>query len=548
MEAKKKEIQQTKADFYKYCEKNLKIVNVHNELVPLVPNQEQRILIDYVIECLKNQQPIRVIILKARKIGFSTIIEALMYWWTATHRNVDSRVISHDEKSARTIYNMFQRFYENSDDFYRPAKKYYTKKDLTFDNDAGTGLKSSMSIATAENTSVGRGDTISWLHASETAFWGDGGKIAAGMIEAVPMVPNTAIFLESTANGMGGYFYEEWQAAKDGKSIYHPFFFPWYEHDEYRLNPPKDFKLKAEEEELKKIYNLDNAQIHWYRTKKKSYSHDPKLIKQEHPFNDTEAFLASGRPRFNIDELARMEKFAREPKYYDIFEKNGEVKTNTVQLSPLKVWRTPREDKQYSIGVDVSEGLDTGDYSVIDVMRRDNMETVARWRGHIEPAELGDIVEMIARWYNKALVGVEVNNHGLTVVQRLRDRRYDNLYRREKGFDERLEQATAKLGWKTDMRSKPLMINDLSEALNERKIKDYDIVFIRECMKYVIDSRGRTNAQQGSFDDTVIAKAINLQLFEWSDVTKTRRATPSKIPKKYKEAKAKNRKLVKNKV
>ena len=538
------EIAHIRDDFYAYCQHNLKIVNVYNELVPLVPNTEQRQLIDHVISCLAESKPIRVIILKSRKIGFSTIIEAMMYWWTATHQNINSKVIAHDLESSQTIYKMFQRFYDNSHPFFQPSKKYYTKRDLTFDNEDGTGLKSSMSIATADNPNVGRGDTISWLHASEVAFWGDGGKIAAGLMEAVPLVPNTAIFLESTANGLGGYFYEEWQAAERGESLYTPFFFPWYEHDKYSQKTT-NLKPTAEEQEWMRRYNLTKGQISWYRMKKKSFNHNKELMKQEYPFTPQESFLVSGRPRFDMETLQLMELRAKEPEYYELYEKGDNVVAEKAQFSNLKVWKKPMEGHKYTIGADVSEGLENGDFSVAEVMDKDTMETVARWRGHIEPAEFGDLIEMLARWYNQALVGVEVNNHGLTVVQRLRDRRYPNMYRREKGFDERLESPTAKLGWRTDQKTKYLMINALAEAINEKKIKDYDIVFIKECMTYVIDSRGRTNAQQGEFDDTVIAKAINLQMFEWTDVSQYRQNVKTKFPSKYKKAKDKNRKLVK---
>lgn len=536
--------QEIKDDFYAYCAHNLKIVDVHNKLVPLEPNEEQRQLVDYVLDCLHKDKPIRAIILKSRKIGFSTIIEALTYWWTATHKNVRSRVIAHERDSAATIYQMFQRFYENSQPFFKPSKKYYTKRDLTFDTPEGTGLQSSMSIATAENAHVGRGDTINWLHGSEVAVWPRGRELAAGIIEAVPMVPGTAIFLESTANGMGGYFYDEWQAAKEGESIYEPFFFPWHQHSQYRIQT-EPLDLDSTEEELRRLYNLDDEQIAWYRMKSKHYSNDPELLKQEHPFNDIEAFLASGRPRFNVDQLAKMESETRRPIYYELAEKE-EIKPIRSELSPFKVWEKPKEGRHYTIGVDVAEGLEEGDFSVVDVMDRSTMRTVARWRGNIEPADLGDEVERIARWYNRALVGVEVNNHGLTVVQRLRDRRYDNLYRRERGFDERLEQPTAKLGWLTNTATKPLMINGLAEAIAQRKIYDPDIIFIRECMKYVIDGNGKTHAQEGSFDDCVMAKAINLQMFEWTDAVKDRRETPSKIPSTYKDRKQKMRKLVKN--
>lgn len=542
----KEELLEVVNDFYKYCEENLYIVDTDFKLSKLVPNRIQRQIIDYVIECLDVGRPIRIIVLKARKEGVSTIVEALIYWWTATHTHVNSKVIAHESSSSQTIYRIFQRYYDNSTPFFKPKTQYFTKLGLSFDTKEGNGIKSQMSTATAGNENVGRGDTIAWLHCSETSVWDNGTELMAGLVEAVPMKPNTAIFIESTANGMGGYFYDTWQAAKEGRSEYKPFFFAWFDHDEYRLPVPPDFKLTERELEWKREYDLDDEQIAWFLMKEKSFVSDPEKRKQEYPFDDVEAFLASGRPRFQTNILSQMKVMCRKPKYYDLMElKDHKIQAKLSEFSPLKVWNEPYEGHQYVIGADVAEGLDTGDLSVATVMDKETMQTVARWRGTIEPADFGDILEMLARWYNRALIGVEINNHGLTVVQRLRDRRYDNLYRRERGFDERLEEATAKLGWKTDVRTKPLMIDALAEAIHTRKIKDYDSIFIEECLSYVIDDRGRTNAIEGKHDDTVISTAIALQLFEWSDVVKNRRATPSKIPSKYREAKKRNRTLVK---
>jgi hypothetical protein len=186
----------------------------------------------------------------------------------------------------------------------------------------------------------------------------------------------------------------------------------------------------------------------------------------------------------------------------------------------------PASNESYVIGADVAEGLNVsaenrhGDYSVADVIRTSDLKTVARWRGHIDPDLFGEVLDRLGRFYNNALIGVEVNNHGLTTIQRLRNLFYTNLYRRERGMDERFEESTSKLGWRTDVRTKPLMIDYLGEAIREGVIIDYDQVFISEAITYVIDDAGRTNADDGAYDDTVIAKAIALQMFEWSNNNK----------------------------
>lgn len=511
-------------DFYLFCAKNLFITNKKGELVRLVPNVAQRALLEAVMDDLAKGKPIRYIVLKARQMGLSTIIEALAYWWAATHAYVSAAIAAHDSDANQNLYRMFRTYYENTDRAFRPQTKYLTQNDLTFDTEKGTGLKSSIKTFVAKRGGVGRSSTNRFLHCSEVAFWEGGTEIVAGLLQTVPLLAETFIFLESTANGVGGYFYDEWQLAKKGDSIFKPFFFPWHQHPEYELNVPPKIKYNDDEKELIKLFKeLDypektwKRKIMWRRHKMKEFRSDPDKFMQEYPSTDQEAFIASGRPVFDIKKLIEMEKIADKhtPQYVYLHGDHRKVTHKVVDESPFKVWDLPEKGKKYVIGVDVAEGLEHGDYSVIDVMRTTDLKTVARWRGHTDPDLLGEEACLIGWWYNNALLGVESNNHGLTTLTRIRDKFYRNLYMREAGRDELFESRTAKMGWRTDRKTKPLMIDELAKALRDSDIIDYDITFIRECMTYVRDDRGLTNAQEGQHDDTVIAKAIALQLCVW---------------------------------
>lgn len=534
-------------DFYRYCEINLKIKTESGDIVPLVFNNIQKIIVEKVMDDLRNERPIRYIILKARKEGVSTLVEALIYWWTATHPNVDSKIVAHDQKTAETLYGMFVRYYDNCNPLFKPSTKYNTRNDLTFDNDEGTGIKSQIDVATAKSTGTGRGQTINWMHGSEVSLWPDGSELMAGLMQAVPKLPNTAIFLESTANGLGDFFHKTWQAAKAGNSVFQPIFFSWMDRETYVRPVPENWVLTADEQKIKDEYGATDEQLSWRREAMKEFADDERKFYQEYPLTDIEAFLSSGNARFNTAALIKMDEQAREPGTYELIEsKNDEgkiifnkrkdtvTKPIPVPGAPLKIWKRPVEGRSYVMGVDVAEGIG-GDYSVATVMDEDEMETVARWRGDCEPAELGEVIRDLGVYYNHALIACEINNHGLTTVQRLRDLHYDNIYRRERGEDERFEEYTSKLGWKTDRKTKPLMVNSLSEAIYTGKLKDYDHTFINECLEYVVDDRGKTNAQIGCHDDTVIATAIALQVFDWTDAIKQNRSIPSKLPSKSME-------------
>lgn len=530
-------------DFFRYADNNLWIRDKDGSMVKFVPNKAQKRLIDRVLQLLHEEKPIRIIILKARQMGLSTAVEALVYWWVTTHKNITAMIIGHEDKSAKNLYNMFKRYYEHCNPIFQPTRRYNTREDLVFDitdeakeklkkeGKESPGLGSVIKTSTAQNTSSGRSDTVQIIHGSEVGEWENGEELVASLMQTVPKRKNTMIFLESTAKGIGNYFYKEWKAAMKGDSAFEPFFFPWWLHDEYEEDTAP---IEYNEEELEIVelmkdegYDADACmrKIAFRRGKEKEFISNPLLLYQEYPSTAREAFLASGRPRFDIKSLSYMEKIADKHqgdyKEYTLAQDiTRQVKPFEDKGAPLRIWDMPQPHEEFVIGADVAEGIKGGDFSVADVVRKSDMKTVARWRGHVDPDQFGHQLDKLGRFYNNALMGVEINNHGLAVVQRLRDLFYHNLYRRERGIDESFEEPTSKLGWKTTSLTKPLMVDYLAEAIREGLVIDYDPVFIEEAMSYVIDDNGRTNAEEGSFDDTVIAKAIALQMYEWSNNNK----------------------------
>ncbi len=550
-------------DFWIYCERNLVIKHkMTKQLVPFmeVVNWAQKIFVEMVIKDIQAGVPIRYIILKARQMGFSTMIEALGYWWTSTHRYVTSVIIAHEKNAVSTLYKMFRRYYEYSHPHFQPDRKYNTKQELVFDVSdevkkecadqgiAPPGLQSEIKTMVAAD-GKGRADNINFFHGSEVAFWDDSADIVSSALQAVPMAPESFVFLESTANGIGGYFYDEWQIAKRGESQFIPLFFAWHQHHEYEFPATQEDLgfLDDEEEALIELFKEEGytedswwRKLYWRRRKKKEFRTEPKKFYQEYPSTPEEAFLASGRPVFDTKILQAMEKIAIDsaktlPYKCGEIVKNPDItsqkkfvfnemrRVGETDPSPLRVWWLPQKGKKYVIGVDVSEGIEIEsskgkepDYSVVDVMDVESRKTVARWRGYIDPDLLGDLVFAIGKFYNDALVGVEINNHGIATASNLKNAFYRNLYMRESQEDEQFQVRTTKFGWRTDKKTKPIMISELQRAIRESDIIDLDIVFIRECMSYVKKDDGSMAAQEGQHDDTVMAKAIALQMADWS--------------------------------
>ena len=550
-------ILEIRKDFYRYCKNNLKIKDKDAQIIPFVPNKPQTVLINYVILCIQEHRPIKAIILKARQMGLSTAVEALIYWWTSTNTNINSVIIGHDESSAKNLYMMFRRYYDNTNPLFKPSIRYNTRTDLSFERFDETnkqvGLGSTIKTATAGNKAAGRSDTINCLHASELGEWENGEELVASLLQTVPnkqyMKKPSMMFLESTAKGRGNYFHKEFVGAMEGKNNFVPFFFPWWILDEYERDDGDLGKLSEYEELLVEAMkrghdvagqhiDIDHDRIpyklHFYRRKAKDFEATPERLPQEYPSFWQEAFISSGKNVFNTLALQEMEQMVlpkEETEYYKIlpgeyheeyvlervpFEPNMDPDDFTYK-APLKIFEAPIIGHEYVIGGDVAEGLERGDYSVAEVVDISTMKTVARWRGHIDPDKFGEVIGALGIHYNHALIGVEVNNHGLTTIQKLRDTFYTNLYKRDKGYDEDFEEPTSNLGWKTDVRTKRIMIDDLIRLVREKINEDRDEVFVNEAFSYVRDERGRMNAEEGSHDDTVMAKAIAFQLFPWGD-------------------------------
>lgn len=510
----KDKLRRIKHDPSFYMQSFLKIRTKQGKLEKLTLNSTQRKINERIDEL--QGKPIRILVLKARQMGVSTYTEGRIFHRSATTKLTNSLIIAHKEDASTNLFNMSKLFYEELPPPLRPMKKASNAKELIFENPTpdpvekqkNPGLRSKIKIDTAKNLGAGRSDTIHNLHASEVAFWDNAETVMLGLLQSVPNTPNTMIIIESTANGVGGYFYDLWQQAKNGENDFIPLFFPWFEHEEYRMPVSDGFVLTGEEQELKSQYNLDNEQLAWRRWAiRNNCNGDPQLFSQEYPSNDMEAFLVSGRPRFDMPTL--MEYLNQcEDGQRGYLERVG----STLKFIPdpkgyIEVWDTPQRGKEYFIGGDVAKGLVTGDYSAAPVYNADK-NLVALWHGHIDPDLFADQIVTLGLYYNEALLAPEENNHGLTVINKAKQE-YWNIYKRtthDKVTDETKEQ----LGWYTTEQSKKLAIDNLAKLVRERRIGIKSKKFVQELMTYIIEDDGKTNAQEGSHDDIVMASAIIL--------------------------------------
>lgn len=457
----------------------------------------------------------RDIILKARRLGVSTMFLGDHFHSCTTVPGTAAVVISHEDTATQRLFAIVHRFLRYMPSEMKPHTHRESAKLLMFDK-----LDTTFYCGTAGMRAFGHGDTIDKLHCSELSRWpGDAEKVDdlwVGLTEAAAHAES--ITIESTANGMGGKFHEIWMDTKEGRGVFTGHFLPWWYDEPSMVSMPLEEPdelggLEAPEKQLMEAHpEITLEMIKWRRKKQETLK--DKFVEQ-YPENDIDCFLSSGRPYFDVEKLKELGLICRPPEWEGEIVWDG--RKNVFDLRPLtegrfQVWKHPEVGSEYVIGVDTAEGIVGGDFTVAKVLDRRTLEEVAVWRGTIDPDEFADILMAIGYYYNTAYIGVECNGHGHTTLKRLGHwLSYPRLHyhqRYEKGFGE----PTMVLGWHTNRATRPVLLDEFAGLVRDRMWRTYHEHSVHEMMTFVINPRGKAEADSGCNDDCVMASAIAYQM------------------------------------
>ena len=308
-----------------YIESCLKIRTKSGAVIPFRLNAAQRKLYAVARRQQEAGRPVRIIILKARQLGFSTLTEGLIFHACATRPNTNALIVTHREDATANLFRMSKLFYDELPEPVKPMLRTSNAQELVFENPTRSakekaqrpGLRSRLRCATAGGRGIGRSDTLQCVHLSEYAFWPEGadGKAATltGILQAVPSMPGTMVVIESTANGYED-FKERWDAAAAGENDFEAVFFAWFENPEYTMEPVPGTKWTPEERELMERYALTEGQLTWRRwCIANNCGGDLDMFRQEYPANPDEAFLHSGTGVFDNEQVILQRETAPEP-------------------------------------------------------------------------------------------------------------------------------------------------------------------------------------------------------------------------------------------
>jgi hypothetical protein len=481
-----------------FIENHCKILDESGNLVSpiLRPAQEK------IHEACETQRErtgmVRLLIGKFRKPGASTYVQLRFLCHQINNANITSALVAHRDDSTRWISQFAIRAYMNLSEEIRE------RAPISRDIPAKTGLsfappfQGQFISSTAGGRGFGHGVTPQLVHLSEVAWFPQSADFMVGLGNSLRNVTGSEIIQESTFNGRDPFFYPEWQRARNGESEYEALFlglldeekaFPFYS---IPLEPGEKLKLRPDEADLQRKYNVPDALMKFIMLKKNSpaclYRWD--RFHQQFPLVEELAFSSESAAVFSAADLDWQEaENVRDPNYQAGIrflnrEPLSPVEINKDDPEPLfEIWEEPQPGEHYVISFDVAEGFG-GDFSVMSAWKvgEGTLEQVAHYATNQVPHhDSGVHCFMLGEYFNWALIIVEANNFGAAVLNCL-ERSFDpyiypqttmgypHLYRAVKMEKAGDPEITDRIGWLTNRKSKQKMIMDLAGHILNRTI------------------------------------------------------------------------------
>lgn len=426
-------------------------------------NRPQRKLVSR-FECKRLANlPIRLILLKARQWGGSTVTQLYMAWLQLVHQTgLNSLIVGHVKDASAEVKDMFDRMIKNYPTWllYNLGEQYNEKEPKLVGVGGMQNIQRipqrncKIKIGSAESPDSARGGDYNLVHCTEVGLWKktEGKKpedIVRSACSGVLLKPYTMIVYESTANGTGNFFHREYSDAADDEtpSQFEAMFISWYDIEKYSMEIED---IEAFATHLYENRNNNNANttreqsgkylwwlweqgatleaIQWYIHERMKYD-DHGNMASEYPSDDVEAFVHSGARVFDKYKVKALEPACKAPKYIgDVYadadsgaEAIKGVRFMEDKQGLLWIWALPEIDPQeiiqnrYLVVVDVGGRSKGADFSVILVLDRLFMmdggkpSVVAQWYGHIDMDLLAWKAAQIAAFYDNALLVIESN-------------------------------------------------------------------------------------------------------------------------------------------
>ncbi len=416
---------------------------------------------DYQQDLLENFNDHRfTVILKARQLGISTIVAAYVTWMMIFHRDKNILVMATKFQTASNLVKKVKAILKNLPEWIRIAE-------ISVDNRTSFELTNGSQIkASSTSSDAGRSEALSLLVIDEAAHV-EGLEDLWTALYPTLSTGGRCISL-STPNGVGNWFHQTYVDAEANENDFYPIKLPWDAH------PDRDQD--------------------WFEKETKNMSR--RQIAQELECN----FNTSGETVVHPDDLMRMATEICEPKHRTGFDRN------------FWIWQEYDPNNAYLISADVARG-DGQDHSAFQLFNVNTMEQVGEYRGKISLDLFANLLCQVGKEYGNCMVVVENNSVGYTVLDKLIEAVYPNLYYALKSSHEYIDPVQAEAvsnsvpGFSTTSKTRPLIIAKLEEFIRNQLININSSRTLEE-LKTFIWNNGKPQCMKGYNDDLVMSLAI----------------------------------------
>ena len=538
----------------------------------------QEIFFNEIMSMVKAAVPVKIVVLKARQLGLSTISEGLIFHRTIFNRAINSLIVAQDPGQSAYLFDMFTRAYDNLPWWMQPEKLFRSKvRYMVFATDKPDreGLNSQIMVESANKlTGVSVGKTIRAGHLSELSAWDDPTTLTEQIFPTMNAKDELAI-MESTARGRSGtgkFWYDFWNNCVnkwgDGLWEWKPVFIEWFRCSVSTIDktakvgkysrsttgtafvPTADelaFRAKVQKD-TPDHFTIPDEMLKWRRYKideTVAATGDAYGFTQEYPATHQESFISSGTCAFPRDLLNRImatdccdPTWVGEIEYHhdaslkfrvhltDVREKRRadsgwKIPSTDYPGGRLRIWEKPMPGEAYYIGADIAHGIEGRDYSCAQVIRIGRGgapdEQVAEWHGWISPTPFGDTLAAMGYYYNTCEVSSEINDCGQkTYMQLFRILGYPQLFR-WKHYDRVKNFYSDLMAWQTTSKTRPLLITNMRERIMDGVIKLHSYELLDEMFTFASDDDGGRFEGQDNHDDTIFAAMICLWCAHDSD-------------------------------
>lgn len=412
------------------------------------------------------QREPRVLVLKARQIGISTILMHFAYWLCRFGAPNSQRILilSKSKDDAAHLLGMVPNINLEQPESIQVEPEAEGQHHFEFPN--GNKIK-----CLAATEGGGRGFAATAVFLDEHAFH----RYPEKNWNAVkPTLEGEGHFVIcSTGNGIGNMFHDLWLKAKERANNFLPVFIPW------------------------------SAPLHrdpeWLENERRESPLPDDEFLQEYPSSDNEAFVTTGNCPFDVEWVQDQIKRAE---------------TKTVEIPAaaegrVQIFQRPEKGERYAAGIDCAQGVNrqgTSDRTSVKVIDTHGRH-VASWDGKRELTDALPEIEDLLRLYREPFLCVERNGPGVGFITALWQTGYRNFYRFQQShiMPQAKRDPRPRIGIQMNAVTKPIAVRMLIEWISGHGLYSSDVGMWKEFLTFVQKGPTRWEAQGKYKDDQVVS-------------------------------------------